>query len=70
MKLEKREINRAKIFENKRLGIYVNKNNMYSIINELNKIYFNDNYRKKLIRIRKKYFKKENKLLNLIKNEI
>jgi len=68
--IEKREINRAKIFENKRLGIYVNKNNMYSIINELNKIYFNDNYRKKLIRIRKKYFKKENKLLNLIKNEI
>jgi spore coat polysaccharide biosynthesis predicted glycosyltransferase SpsG len=68
--VEKREINRAKIFQNKKLGIYVNKNNMYSIINELNKIYFNDNYRKKLIETRKKYFQKKNKLLSLIKNEI
>ena len=68
--VEKREIKRAKIFHNKKLGIYVNKNNMYSIINELNKIYFNDNYRKKLIETRKKYFQKKNKLLSLIKNEI
>ena len=43
---------------------------MYEIINELNKIYFNDNYRKKLVEKRKKYFKRRNKLLNIIQNEI
>ena len=40
------------------------------IINELNKIYLDDNYRKKLIKTRKVFFKKKNKLLKLIENEI
>ncbi len=68
--LEKREIKRAKNLNNLNLGIYVNKDNMIAIINELNKIYFNDNYRNKLVENRKRYFKKKNILLKIIQNEI
>ena len=68
--LEKREIKRAKILNKLNLGRYVNKDDMYEIIKELNKIYNNDNYRKKLVENRKKYFKRKNKLLNIIQNEI
>ena len=68
--IEKREIERAKVFQKLKMGVYINNNNLKKIVNELNKIYFNDNYRKKLIKIRKVFFKKKSKLLKLIENEI
>ena len=40
------------------MGIFIN-NNLKKIINELNRIYFDDNYRKKLIKTRKVFFKKK-----------
>ena len=67
--IEKREIKRAKIFEKLNMGIFIN-NKLKRIVNELNKIYLDDNYRKKLIKTRKVFFKKKNKLLKLIENEI
>jgi spore coat polysaccharide biosynthesis predicted glycosyltransferase SpsG len=63
---EKREISRAKIFEKKKLGIYVTKKNKHLIVNELNKIYSNTNYRKQKINKRLKFFRKKNKLLKFI----
>ena len=36
------------------------------IIDELNKIYFDDNYRKNLVKRRKSFFRKKNKLLEII----
>lgn len=68
--VEKREVKRAQIFKRMNLGIYVRKNDKDNLIDELNKIYFDDKYRKNLIKNRLKYFNKKNKLLDLIKNEI
>lgn len=68
--IEEREIKRAKIFKRINLGNYIKKDDKKSLINELNKIYFNDNYRKNLIKNRKNFFNKKNKLLDLISNEI
>lgn len=66
---EKREIKRAIFFHKKKLAPYVSINKIKSIINELNKFYINDKYKKKIIYRRTKFFKKKNKIHNLI-NEI
>jgi spore coat polysaccharide biosynthesis predicted glycosyltransferase SpsG len=66
---EKREIKRAIFFHKKKLAPYISVNKIKSIINELNKFYINDKYKKKIIHRRIKFFKKKNKIHNLI-NEI
>lgn len=63
---EKREIFRAKILEKKKLGIFVTRKNKHLIVNELNKIYSNTDYRKKKINKRIKFFRKKNNLLKFI----
>lgn len=68
--IEPREIKRAFILERLGLGKFIKKNNKFHLLQELNKIYFNDNYRKNLIKNRINYFGKKNKLLNLINHEI
>ncbi len=62
---EKREIDRAKIFEKKKLGILCFPKNNKKIVNEANKIYDNENYRKFLVNRRIQYFRKKNLLINL-----
>lgn len=68
--VEPREIKRALILEKLKLGKFIKKNCKHHIIKELNKIYLDNNYRKKLIKNRINYFNKKNELLKLIKNEI
>ena len=68
--IEPREIKRALILERLGLGKFIKKNSKFHLLKELNKIYFNDNYRKNLIKNRINYFGKKNKLLNLINHEI
>ena len=63
---EKREILRAKIFEKKKLGVFVTRKKKHLIMNELNKLYCNTNYIKKIINKRIKFFRKKNKLLKFI----
>jgi spore coat polysaccharide biosynthesis predicted glycosyltransferase SpsG len=67
--IEKREIKRAQILERLRLAMFIKKD-LFQIIDELNKIYFNNNYRKKLIKRRSGFFRKKNKLLEIVNNEI
>ncbi len=67
--IEKREIIRAKILDKLKLASFIRKD-LFQIIDELNEIYFNNNYRKKLINRRISFFRKKNKLLKIISNEI
>ena len=67
--IEKREKIRAAQLERLKLAKFIKKD-MSIIINELNKIYYNDKYRKKLIQRRKFFFRKKNKLIKLINNEL
>ena len=67
--IEKREKIRAVQLERLKLGKFIKKD-MSIIINELNKIYYNDKYRKKLIQRRKFFFRKKNKLIKLISNAL
>ena len=67
--IEKREKKRAQILEKLKLASFIKKD-FSQIIYELNRIYFNNNYRKNLIIRRIKFFKKKNKLLKIISNEI
>jgi len=66
---EKREIRRAKFFYKKKLAPYVPVNRIKLIINELNKFYINDKYRKKIIYKRINFFRKKNIIYKII-NEI
>lgn len=66
---EKREVNRAKFFHKKKLAPYITPDKTKLIINEINKFYVNDKYRKKIIYKRIKFFKKNNKISKFI-NEI
>jgi spore coat polysaccharide biosynthesis predicted glycosyltransferase SpsG len=63
--IEKRETKRAKIFSSLNLAKFTGKD-LKMIIDELNKIYFDDNYRKNLVKRRKNFFRKKNKLLKII----
>lgn len=63
--IEKRETKRAKIFNSLKLAKFIG-NDLKMIIDELNKIYFDDNYRKNLVKRRKSFFRKKNKLLEII----
>jgi len=67
--IEKREKKRAQILEKLKLASFIKKD-FSQIIYELNRIYFNNNYRKNLIIRRIKFFKKKNKLVKIISNEI
>ncbi len=67
--IEKREIVRAKIFEKLKLAPYIKPEKLSLIIKELNKLYIDDNYRKKIINKRLKFFRKKNHIEKLI-NEI
>ena len=67
--IEKREIKRAKILDKLKLASFIRKD-LFQIIDELNEIYFNNNYRKKLIKRRISFFRKKNKLLKIVSNEI
>jgi spore coat polysaccharide biosynthesis predicted glycosyltransferase SpsG len=64
---EKREIIRAKIFEKKKIGVFCYPNNKKKLVNEINKLYTDKDYRKKLILKRIKYFRKKNLLIKLFK---
>jgi spore coat polysaccharide biosynthesis predicted glycosyltransferase SpsG len=66
---EKREVNRAKFFHKKKLAPYIAPGKTKFIINELNKFYINDKYRKKIIYNRIRFFKRNNKISKFI-NEI
>tara|TARA_B110001452_G_scaffold252544_1_gene242498 strand:+ start:743 stop:1603 length:861 start_codon:yes stop_codon:yes gene_type:complete len=67
--VEKREIIRAKIFQKLKLAPYIKAEKLHLIIKELNKLYMDDNYRKKIINRRIKFFRKENYIEKII-NEI
>ena len=67
--VEKREIKRAKFFHQKGLAPFVPFNKINLIINELNKFYIDDKYKKKIINKRYKFFRKKNKIYKII-NEI
>ena len=62
---ERREIERAKSFEKKKLGVLCFPKNNKKIVNEVNKIYYNENYRRFLINKRILFFRKKNLLINL-----
>ena len=64
---EPREINRAKLFEKKGLGLFCLPRNIKKIICEINKIYIDEDYRKRLISKRLLFFRKKNKILKLLK---
>ena len=64
---ERREIIRAKLLEKKGLGIFCDPENIKKLIQEINKIYMDDIYRKKLISLRLLFFRKKNKILQLLK---
>ena len=64
---EPREIIRAKLFEKKGLGVFCSLENIKKLINEINKIYKDDVYRKRLISSRLLFFRKKNKILQLLK---
>lgn len=67
--IEKREIVRAKIFKKLKLAPYIKPEKLGLLLRELNKFYIDDNYRKKIINKRLKFFRKKNYIEKLI-NEI
>jgi len=67
--IEKREIVRAKIFQKLKLAPYIKPGKLSLLIKELNRLYIDDNYRKKIINKRLKFFRKKNHIEKLI-NEI
>ncbi len=66
---EKREIKRSILFNKRNLGKFVSED-FNLIVSELNKIYLNDKYRKNLVKRRINFFRKKNKIINVIKNAI
>ena len=64
---EPREIIRAKLIEKKGLGVFCFPENVKKLINEINRIYMDEVYRKRLISSRLFFFRKKNKLLQLLK---
>lgn len=64
---EPREIIRAKLLEKKELGVFCSTENIKKLINEINRIYIDDVYRKRLISSRLLFFRKKNKILQLLK---
>ena len=64
---EPREIIRAKLLEKRGLGVFCSKENIKKLINEINRIYVDDVYRKRLISSRLLFFRKKNKILQLLK---
>ena len=64
---EPREIIRAKLLEKKGLGIFCFPGHVKKLINEINKIYIDEVYRKRLISSRLFFFRKKNKILQLLK---
>tara|TARA_Y100000768_G_scaffold330237_1_gene268830 strand:- start:781 stop:1635 length:855 start_codon:yes stop_codon:yes gene_type:complete len=67
--IEKREIRRSILFDKMNLAKFVHKD-LNFIVKELNKIYFNDKYRKNLVKRRKNFFRKKNKIIKIIKDAI
>tara|TARA_B100000795_G_scaffold65500_1_gene44550 strand:- start:11700 stop:12602 length:903 start_codon:yes stop_codon:yes gene_type:complete len=64
---EPREIIRAKLLEKKGLGIFCLPQNIKKLTYEINKIYIDEVYRKRLISKRLLFFRKKNKILKLLK---
>ena len=64
---EPREIIRAKLLEKKGLGIFCLPRNIKKLTYEINKIYIDEVYRKRLISKRLLFFRKKNKILKLLK---
>ena len=63
---EKREVTRAKLLQKKNLGKFFHPQSINKIFNEINKIYYKKTYRNMLINNRLNFFRKKNKILNLL----